>query len=79
MTGPVSNSRLVRLGTPQSQLFGASTQTCGHQRVYHHHGPWRNHLFHDRPTCARSRCRCSRPERGRPKVPFSRCRCHIFV
>ena len=23
-----------------------------------------------RPTCARSRSRCSRPERGQPKVPF---------
>ena len=36
-------------------------------------------MFHDRPTCARSRSRCSRPERGRPKVPFSWCRCHILV
>ena len=36
-------------------------------------------MFHDRPTCARSRSRCSRPKRGRPKVPFSACRCHIFV
>jgi len=36
-------------------------------------------LFHDRPTCARSRSRCSRPERGQPKVPFSACRCHILV
>jgi len=36
-------------------------------------------LFHDRPTCARSRSRCSRPERGRPKAPFSWCRCRILV
>ena len=36
-------------------------------------------MFHDRPTCARSRSRCSRPERGRSKVPFSWCRCHILV
>ena len=36
-------------------------------------------MFHDRPTCARSRSRCSRPERGQPKVPFSRGRCHILV
>ena len=36
-------------------------------------------MFHDRPTCARSRSRCSRPERGQPKVPFSACRCHILV
>ena len=36
-------------------------------------------MFHDRPTSARSRCRCSRPKRGQPKVPFSRCRCHILV
>ena len=47
--------------------------------MYLHHGPLRDHLFHDRPTCARSRCRCSRPERGQPKVPFSACRCHILV
>ena len=26
-----------------------------------------------------SRSRCSRPERGQPKVPFSACRCHILV
>ena len=36
-------------------------------------------MFHDRPTCASSRCRCSRPERGQPKVAFSRCRCQILV
>jgi hypothetical protein len=58
---------------------GRITWTCDQQRVYHHHGPWRDHLFHDRPTCARSRSRCSRPGRGRPKVPFSWCRCHILV
>ena len=34
---------------------------------------------YDRRTCARSRSRCSRPERGQPKVPFSACRCHILV
>ena len=36
-------------------------------------------MFHDRPTCARSRSRCSRSERGQPKVPFSWCRCHVLV
>ena len=35
--------------------------------------------FHDRRTYARSRCRCSRPEHGQPKVPFSLCRCHLLV
>ncbi len=35
-------------------------------------------MFHDRRTYASSRSRCSRPERGQPKVPFSRCRCHIL-
>ena len=68
--------------TPRSQDLndsGLQTWTCGHQRVSHHHGPWRDHLFHDRLTCARSRSRCSRPERGQPKVPFSACRCHILV
>ena len=36
-------------------------------------------MFHDRPTCARSRSRCSRPERGKSKVPFSACSCHLLV
>ena len=57
----------------------SGTRTCDHRPLYHHQGPWCDHLFHDRLTCARSRSRCSRPERGRPKVPFSACRCHIFV
>jgi len=34
---------------------GQITWTCDHQPVYHHHGPWRDHLFHDRPTYASSR------------------------
>ena len=36
-------------------------------------------MFHDRLTYAGSRSRCSRPERGKSKVPFSWCRCHILV
>ena len=32
------------------------------------------------PTCASSRCRCSRPERGQHKsTRFSWCRCYILV
>ena len=57
----------------------SGTRTCDHRPLYHHQGPWCDHLFHDRLTCARSRCRCSRPERGQPEVPFSACRCHILV
>ena len=34
---------------------GHQTRICDHQPVYHYHGPWRDHLFHDRLTCARSR------------------------
>ena len=30
-------------------------------------------------TTNRPRCRCSRSERGQPKVPFSPCRSHILV
>jgi hypothetical protein len=55
------------------------TWTYDYQRLYLHHGPWHDHLFHDRRTYARSRSRCSRPERGQPKVPFSWCRWHILV
>jgi len=40
---------------PTIWQFGLVTWTCDHQPVYHHHGPWCDHLFHDRPTCARSR------------------------
>ena len=36
-------------------------------------------MFHDRRTYASSRYRCSRPKRGRPKVPFSWCICHILL
>ena len=73
------SARVVGLGTAPSQQFELVTWTCDHQRLYLHRGPWCDHLFHGRPTCARSRCRCSRPERGQPKVPFSWCRCHILV
>ena len=46
--------------------------------MYHHHGPWRDRLFDDRPTCARSRLIIFRPEHGQPEVPFSWCRWHIL-
>ena len=71
--------RLVGLETPTSRSYRAPDWNCDHQPVYHHHGPWRDHLFHKRLTCAGSRSRCSRPKRGQPKVPFSACRCHILV
>ena len=71
--------RLVGLETPRSRQFEHQAQTYDHQRVYHHHGPWRDHLFYHRLTSASSRSRCSRPERGQPKVPFSACRCPILV
>ena len=79
INGSVHSWRLGHLARPRSRLNGAQYQTCDHQPVYHHHGPWRDHLFHDRPPCARSRSRCSRPECGQPKVPFSWCRWHILV
>ena len=76
---PRCSARVVGLAGPLSGLYWRITWTCDHQPVYHHHGPWRDHLFHDRPTCASSRCRCSRPERGQFKVPFSQCRCRILL
>ena len=72
-------TRALSVSRPQISLILQITWTCDHQRLYLHHGPWCDHLFHGRPTCARSRCRCSRPERGQPEVPFSACRCHILV
>ena len=71
--------RLVGLETPRSRQFEHQAQTYDHQRAYHHHGPWRDHLFYHRLTSASSRSRCSRPERGQPKVPFSWCRYRILV
>ena len=79
ITCSVTSGRLLRLASPGSLEELHQTWTCDQQPVYHHHGPWHDRLFHDRPTCARSRCRCSRPERGQRKVPFSACRCHILV
>ena len=64
--------------TTRSCEYGHKTWTWDYQGRYHHHGPWRDRLFHDRPTCARSRSIIFRPERGQPKVPFSWCRCHIL-
>ena len=74
-----NSARLVRLASPRSRQFEFGTRTCDHRPLYHHQGPWCDHLFHDRLTCASSRCRCSRPERGQSKVPFSQCRCHILL
>jgi len=40
---------------PTISFIWLKTWTRGQQPVYHHHGPWRDHLFHDRPTYASSR------------------------
>jgi hypothetical protein len=76
--GTVSSARFENSATPRSRQDGHKTRICDYPRLYHHHGPWRDCLFHDRPTCARSRLIIFRPEHGQPKVPFSWCRCHIL-
>ena len=91
-TGQLTGSNGYYIGLPFRKTRRASSvlrahglvnssgiRTCDHRPLYHHQGPGRDHLFHDRPTCASSRCRCSRPAHGQSKVPFSRCRCRILV